>query len=95
MKKSINAWVATFVACGTFVMGLILGNWFYKDQIQKINAYRRYCVATENLLDLIENKYHWVDAFDHLEYYESKDEVIFADWQGLDIAQKQFDKKNK
>lgn len=79
MKKSINAWVATFVACGTFVMGVALGNWSYKDQINKIQAYRGYVVSTEHLLDLINTKWSWVDAFDHDGYYESREEVFHLD----------------
>ena len=87
MKKSINAWVATFVACGTFVMGVALGNWSYKDQSNKIQAYRGYVASTEHLLDLIDAKWSWVDAFDHDGYYESRAEVFHLDSMALSHEQ--------
>lgn len=92
MKKSINAWVATFVACGTFVMGVSLGNWSYKDQINKIQAYRGYVVSTEHLLDLINAKWSWVDAFDHDGYYESRAEIEYLDSYGLLLEAERYAK---
>lgn len=44
-----------------------------------IEAYRGYVVSTEHLLDMINAKWSWVDAFDHQGYYESREEVFYLD----------------
>lgn len=87
MKKSVNAWVATFTALIAFVGGIALGNYTYKKQEELIQAYRGYVVSTEHLLDLINAKWSWVDAFDHDGYYESREEVFYLDSVGLSVEQ--------
>lgn len=79
MKKSINIWAATITAALTFVGGVALGSYNLKHQVKLINSYRRYVVSTEHLLDLIDAKWSWVDAFDHDGYYESRAEVFYLD----------------
>ena len=79
MKKSINIWAATITATLTFVGGIALGNYNLKHQVKLINSYRSYVVSTEHLLDLIDAKWSWVDAFDHDGYYESRAEVFYLD----------------
>lgn len=37
-----------------------------------LNAYDSYNKATEELLDTLESKYNWVDAFDPCDYYDSR-----------------------
>ena len=37
-----------------------------------LSAYNSYNKATEDLLDTLDNKYDWVDAFDPQDYYESR-----------------------
>lgn len=87
-----------------FVGGINLEKYYWKKACEarpksseelleeKLAIYADYYVCTEHLLDLIEKQYHWVDGIDHQGYYETRDEVVFLDWQGLDRAQKQFNK---
>lgn len=83
MKKSINIWAATITAALTFVSGVALGSYNLKHQMKLIDSYRSYVVSTEHLLDLINDKLSWVDAFDHDGYYESRAEVFHLDSVGL------------
>lgn len=76
MKKSINAWAATAAVAIAFIFGILLSYWELNNQRQRLNAFIQYYNHTEQLLDDINNKWSWVDAFDPQEYYEWRREVI-------------------
>lgn len=50
-----------------FVMNVILFNECHK--------YDNYYHATEELLDTLEDRYNWVDAYDPEDYYEAVDNL--------------------
>lgn len=57
-----------------------------------IEAYRGYVVSTEHLLDMINAKWSWVDAFDHDGYYESRAEIEYLDSLGLILEAERYAK---
>lgn len=87
MFKKVNSLVVVVVAFGTFICGMMLKRYTnkptVKDNSTLIECYRGYVVSTEHLLDLIDAKWSWVDAFDHDGYYESRAEVFHLDSIGL------------
>lgn len=40
-----------------------------------IDIYNSYSIATEELLDTLNNEYNWVDAIDSPQYYDSKEKL--------------------
>lgn len=38
---------------------------------KELHLYKEYYKITENLLDDIDNKYHWTDGIDSYDYYDS------------------------
>lgn len=90
MKRIIN-WSAIFIAVGvSFIAGIFVGNPIYQSQKTKLDAWVGYYVCTEHLLDLLERKYQWVDAFDHDGYYETKCEVTYLDSVNISRAYRQY-----
>lgn len=87
MFKKVNSLVVVVVAFGTFMGGMMLERYTNKPAVKDnsilIESYRGYVVSTEHLLDLINEKWSWVDAFDHDGYYESRAEVFHLDSVGL------------
>lgn len=79
-----------------FIGGINLEKYYWKKSIKEqekvLDAYRGYYVSTEHLLDIINNKWSWVDAFDHQGYYESKAKVEYHDSLGIALSQKHFQK---
>lgn len=81
--QKVNSLVVVVVAFGTFMGGMMLERYTNKPAVKDnsilIESYRGYVVSTEHLLDLINDKWSWVDAFDHDGYYESRAEVFHLD----------------
>lgn len=44
-------------------------------KIELIKAYNEYTIATEQLLESLDNKYNWKDTINPQEYYEVKDKL--------------------
>jgi hypothetical protein len=76
--------------------GMFLERACTNSQIKRMNnvieAYRGYVVSTEHLLDLINAKWSWVDAFDHDGYYESRAEIEYLDSYGLLLEAERYAK---
>jgi hypothetical protein len=79
MKK--NFIVCSCVAIAAFVAGLKIGQpndlqvKNYETlpyKIELIKAYADYYKGAEELLDVLNEKYEWVDAIEHYHYYDSK-----------------------
>lgn len=87
MFKKVNSLVVVVILFSTFMGGMMLERYtnkpVVKDNSTLIECYRGYVVSTEHLLDLIDAKWSWVDAFDHDGYYESRAEVFHLDSIGL------------
>lgn len=70
-----------------FAAGGAVERHYYRDheasKVSLIECYRSYAISAEGLLDSLENKYHWVDAFDYDCYYESVAEIFYLDSIGL------------
>ena len=82
--------LAASMAAALFA-GMFLERACTNSQIKRmdkvIESYRGYVVSTEHLLDIINAKWSWVDAFDHDGYYESRAEVFYLDSVGLSVEQ--------
>lgn len=85
--KKISSLTAAIMMFGCFMGGMMLERYtnrpVVKDNSTLIECYRGYVVSTEHLLDLIDAKWSWVDAFAHDGYYESRAEVFHLDSIGL------------
>ena len=42
------------------------------ESVKYLEAYDAYNKATEELLDTLDSKYDWIDAFDPYDYYDSR-----------------------
>lgn len=87
MFKKVNSLVVVAISFGCFMGGMMLERYTNKPAVKSdstlIECYRGYVVSTEHLLDLIDAKWSWVDAFDHDGYYESRAEVFHLDSVGI------------
>lgn len=43
----------------------------WSKSMNQVDEYHHYYVATEALLDTLENEYNWIDAIDNYEYYDA------------------------
>ena len=68
----------TFTICIlSIILGMIVGfvaghSVATSESVKYLEAYDAYNKATEELLDTLESKYNWVDAFDPYDYYDSR-----------------------
>lgn len=83
MKKVVRTFGLAVALVAAVILGQYIERWGYKREKELIECYRGYVVSTEHLLDLINQKWSWVDAFDHDGYYESRAEVFHLDSLGL------------
>ena len=89
----MNVFIVCILIVGAFIGGQCVERHFcIPKSNEKLEVYADYFVCTEHLLDLLNKKYDWVDAIDHQGYYETRDEVVFLDYQGLYDAQQRFNK---
>ena len=58
-----------------FMWGYHNGNLADKQQRELINAYELYKSGAEELLDSLDNRYNWVDAYDVYDYYDGLQKV--------------------
>ena len=71
MKKTITICILSYVL--GMIAGLVAGHSVATSESAKcLEAYKSYNKATEELLDTLESKYNWVDAFDPCDYYDSR-----------------------
>lgn len=71
MKKTITIYSLSIIL--GMIVGLVAGHSTAATESAKcLEAYKSYNKATEELLDTLESKYNWVDAFDPCDYYDSR-----------------------
>lgn len=83
MKKVVRTLSLAVALVAAVIGGQFIERMSYRQDRKLLECYRGYVVSTEHLLDLINSKWSWVDAFDHDGYYESREEVFFLDSIGL------------
>lgn len=74
MKKIFTAktiFSLTIIAF-TYVIAYLMG---YCHKEYELYCYENYYENTENLLNVLELQYNWVDGVDHYGYYESLEQV--------------------
>lgn len=71
MKRTITICILPFIL--GMIAGLVAGHSVATSESAKyLGAYESYYKTTEELLDTLESKYNWVDAFDPCDYYDSR-----------------------
>lgn len=83
MKKVVRTLGLAVALVAAVIGGQYIERCSYRQERKLHQSYRSYVVSTEHLLDLINAKWSWVDAFDHDGYYESREEVFYLDSIGL------------
>lgn len=71
MKAILKLIVIVLLAVISFNVGILYANIteYASDKDELLDAYEWYYIATEDLLDTIEDHYNWVDAIDSYDYY--------------------------
>ena len=71
MKKTLIIYILSIIL--GMIVGFVAGHSVATSELVKyLEAYDAYNKATEELLDTLESKYNWVDAFDPCDYYDSR-----------------------
>lgn len=79
MKKTITIYSLSIIL--GMIVGLVAGHSVATSESAKyLEAYESYYKTTEELLDTLESKYNWVDAFDPCDYYDSRAKLDSLLW---------------
>lgn len=80
MKKNIILCIISAIV-GIIAGFVVCQNTMHTKYNNLLNAYDSYNKATEDLLDTLDNKYNWVDAFDPCDYYDSRAKLDSILWK--------------